>query len=353
MGLAVLPPDINASDAGFTVDGTAIRFGLAGVKNVGDNAIAGIVAGRAEGGKYTSIVDFCSLIDMRVANKRMLESLIKCGAFDSLGWKRSQLLAVLDQAVEVAAARQRDRDSGQLGLFGDDDTAGADEIAPPRLEELPAEELLAMEKEITGFYVTGHPLDKYRETMKSFTPIGQLAGGEWGDGQAVRVAGLVASAKRITTKSGDMMCFLGLEDFTGQVEVVVFPRLFERISRLLLPDAAVAVGGRLSVGEETVKIIADDVAELGGAVNGLANGGAGFRKPREVRLRVGQNLENDETFDRLKEVFARHQGAAVVFLHFTASRRVVRTDKQYWLEPSPEAVSALEAVLGPGTVQVS
>ncbi len=351
MGLAVLPPDINASDAGFTVDGTAIRFGLAGVKNVGDNAIAGIVAGRAEGGRYTSIVDFCSRIDMRVVNKRMLESLIKCGAFDSLGWKRSQFLAVLDQAVEVAAARQRDRDSGQLGLFGDGDTAGADEIAPPRLDELPPQELLAMEKEMTGFYVTGHPLDQYREIMKKFTPVGQLTGGEYGDGQQVRVAGLVAGAKRITTKSGGMMCFVNLEDFTDQIEVVVFPRLFDRVNPLLLPDAAVAVIGRLSVGEETVKIIADDIAELGAAATGTFGGNG--RKPREVRLRLGEGQENDETFGRLKEVFARYQGPAVVYLHFTASRRVVRTDRQYWLDPMPEAVAALEEILGPGSVQVS
>ncbi len=353
MGLAVLPPDVNASAAGFTVDGEAIRFGLAGVKNVGDNAIAGLVAERAKGGKYTSLVDFCSRIDMRVVNKRMLDSLIRCGAFDSLGWKRSQLLAVLDQAIDVAAARQRDRDSGQLGLFGDGDAAGADEIAPPRLEELPTEELLAMEKEMTGFYVTGHPLDKYREIMKDYTSVGQLSGDEYGDGQAVRVAGLVAGAKRITTKSGDMMCFVALEDFTGQVEVVVFPRLFDRVSRLLLPDAALAVSGKLSVGEETVKVIADDVIDLGNA-KGPANGAPpNGKRTREVRLRLGQGQENDAVFARLKEVFARHQGPAVVYLHLTASRRVVRTDKQYWLDPAPEAIAALEEILGPGTVQVS
>ncbi|MDR7868705.1 MAG: DNA polymerase III subunit alpha [Sporomusaceae bacterium] len=348
MGLAVLPPDINASSAGFTVDGAAIRFGLAGVKNVGDNAIAGILAVRAAGGRFASLVDFCSRIDMRLVNKRMLESLIKCGAFDSFGWKRSQLLAALDQAAEVAACRQRDRDSGQLGLFGDDSDTCADDIAPPRLDELPPAELLAMEKEMTGFYVTGHPLDQYREIMKSYTAVGLLSGGEYGDGQPVKVAGLVAGAKRITTKSGDMMCFVNLEDFTGQIEVVVFPRLFDKISRIVLPDAAVAASGRLNVGEETVKIIAEDIVPLEAGVQPASG-----KKAGEVRIRLGEGQENDAVFDLLKGVFARHRGQAVVYLHFTASRRVVRTDRQYWLDPSPEAVKELEEILGPGTVQVN
>jgi len=343
LGLAVLPPDINASAAGFTVDGDAIRFGLAGVKNVGDNAIASIVEVRETGGRFTSLVNFCSRVDMRVVNKRVLESLIKCGAFDSLGWKRSQLLAVLDAAVDIAASRQRDRDSGQLGLFGED-AAGADEIARPALDELPPEELLAMEKEMTGFYVTGHPLDKYREIIKSYTPIGQLTGGDWGDGQPVRAAGLVASAKRITTKNGGMMCFLAIEDFTGQIEVVVFPRLFDKKSGLLLPDAALAVSGKLSVSEETAKIIADDI-------NPLAAGPG--KKASEIRLRLQAHQETTAVFEQLKEVFARYRGSAVVYLHFTATRRIVRTDRQYWLEPVPEAIRALEEILGADAVQVS
>ena len=349
MSLAVLPPDINASAAGFTVDGEAIRFGLAGVKNVGDNAIASIVEERDKDDRFTSLVDFCSRVDMRLVNKRVLESLIKCGAFDSLGWKRSQLLAVAETAVEVAACRQRDRESGQIGLFDDGGCdAGSYEIAAPSLDELPPEELLAMEKEMTGFYVTGHPLDKYRDLMKNYTPLGQLAEGEWGDGQPIRAAGLVASAKRITTKSGGMMCFLALEDFTGQVEVVVFPRLFEKANPLLLPDAALAVTGKLSVGEETVKIIADGIVPLEAGVSG---GPAG--KAAEVRLRLAARHETGQVFDQLKEIFSRYHGPTVVYLHFTGSRRVVRADEQYWLDPQPAAVQALEEILGKGSVTVN
>jgi DNA polymerase-3 subunit alpha len=341
MGLAVLPPDINASSAGFTVDGESIRFGLAGVKNVGDNAIESIVQVRGESGKFTSLVDFCSRVDMRVVNKRVIESLIKCGAFDSMGWKRSQLLAVLEQAVDVAACRQRDMASGQMGLFGDDAECSANDIPRPNLDELPREQLLAMEKEITGFYVTGHPLDQYREKMQKYTPIGQLTTSELSDGQQVKVAGLVASSKRIATKSGGMMCFVALEDFTDQVEVVVFPRIFDRVNRLLLPDAPLVVAGRLNISEETAKIIADDIFALDGAATA-----------KEVRLKLRQHQETPELFDKLKAVFSRYRGQSVVYLHFVDTKRVVKTDRQYWMEPKPEALKELEAILGENTVQV-
>ncbi|MDR3590306.1 MAG: DNA polymerase III subunit alpha [Negativicutes bacterium] len=338
MGLSVLPPDINVSSAGFTVDGSAIRFGLAGVKNVGENAIVNIAAARSDGGRFTSMVDFCSRVDMRLVNKRVIESLIRCGAFDSVGWRRSQLLAVLEQAVEVAACRQRDRASGQIGLFSDETCGDADEILPPSLDELPREQLLAMEKEITGFYVTGHPLDQFREKLKQFTPIGQLGEGTFSDGQLVKIAGLVGSAKRITTKSGGMMCFVNLEDFSGQVEVVVFPRIFDRTSRLLLIDAPLAIAGRLNISDETVKVIADDITALDAA--------------KEVRLRLRNHQETPQTFDRLKAVFEKYHGSTTVYLHFTDNQRVVKTDPEFWLDPTPDAVLALEKILGKDAVKV-
>lgn len=355
MGLAVLPPDINASSAGFTVDGEGIRFGLAGVKNVGENAIINIVQARTEGGRFTSLVDFCTRLDMRVVNKRVIESLIKCGAFDSMEWKRAQLVAILDQAVDIAAARQRDLACGQIGLFGDEPSCSADSISPPQLDEFPKDELLAMEKEMTGFYVTGHPLDKYREIMKQFTPIGLLANGEYNDGQPVKVAGLVGSAKRITTKSGGMMCFVSLEDFTEQVEVVVFPRLFDKVNRLLLVDTPLAIAGRLNVSDETVKVIAEDVSLLGETNGEISPGKTSYNNRRrgEVRLKLKKDQETPQVFDQLKEVFARHRGTTVIYLHFVDTKRVVKSDAQYWIEPTPEAVTALEEILGPGSVQVS
>lgn len=337
MGIRVLPPDINASLAMFSVDAGAIRFGLAGVKNVGDNAIANIIAAREKHGSFSSLVDFCVQVDMRVVNKRVIESLIKCGAFDSLQNKRSQLLAVLDRAVEAAAGQQRDMASGQLGLFGEEVMAEVDELVMPAIEELPIDQILLYEKEMIGFYVTGHPLDKYRSLMNKFTAINQLA--DVRDGASVKVAGLIASAKRITTKSGDMMCFVALEDFTDQIEIVIFPRLFHAAGRLLLPDMPVMISGRLNANEESMKIIADAVTPLDGY-------------EAEVRLKIRKEQETPDVFAKLKEVFRAYRGQSTVYLHLIDSKRVIKTEQQFWINPSPEAVAELEKLLGEQTVSV-
>lgn len=338
-GIAVLPPDINASGSSFSVDGEAIRFGLAGVKNAGGNALESIIKARQKGGKFTSLVDFCSRVDMRVVNKRVIESLIKCGAFDSLNARRSQLLHVLEQAVEVAACRQKDAASGQLGLFGDDTLECVNDVSLPDIPEMPQEQILALEKEITGFYVTGHPLDKYRAKLETLPALGTLAEGQYTDGQPIRVGGLIASAKRINTKNGSMMCFISLEDFSGQVEVIVFPKVFEKTGRLLAPDLPVLVSGRLNIHEEGAKVMADNISLL-------ENAGA------EVRITLCREQETPVILAKLQELLTKYNGQAAVYLHLTGSSRtrVIKTEKKYWIEPTPAAVAAIEGLLGKGTV---
>ena len=338
-GIAVLPPDINASGTAFSVDGEAIRFGLAGVKNAGGNALESIIAARKKGGKFSSLVDFCSRVDMRVVNKRVIESLIKCGAFDSLKARRSQFLNVLEQAVEVAACKQKDAASGQIGLFGDDPTECVDDVVLPDIPELPKEQLLALEKEIIGFYVTGHPLDKYRAKLEAMPSLGSLTEGRYTDGQAIRVGGLIASAKRITTKNGSMMCFINLEDFTGQVEVIVFPKVFEKTGRLLAPDLPVVVSGRLNIHEEGAKVMADDIMLLESA-------GA------EVRITLCKEQEDPAILSKLQELLTKYSGPAAVYLHLKDSRRVrvIKTEKKFWIEPTPAALAAIEGLLGKGSV---
>lgn len=339
MGIAVLPPDINASQAAFSVDGDAIRFGLAAVKNVGENAIHNLVAARNEAGKFKSLIDFCTRVDMRVVNKRVIESLIKCGAFDSLGARRAQLLVVLERAIDTAASRQRDMATGQIGLFCEETIDVADEIILPDVPEMPQDQILALEKEMTGFYITGHPLDKYRNKMSQFASIDQLASGEIPDGKVLRIAGLISSAKRIVTKKGATMCFIDLEDFTNRVEVVVFPKVFEKTHHLLLPDMPVVVLGRLNANEDGVKILAEEVSTIEEC------------RP-EVRLRLYKEHENQEVFEQLKQVLVQNKGDVIVYLHLINSKRVIKTEEKFWIHPSSEAILQLESLLGKGAVQL-
>ena len=257
MKLKILPPDINASHGTFSVDGEAIRFGLAAVKNVGESAIENVVAEREKGGPFTSLVNFCSRVDSRILNKRVMESLVKCGAFDSLGAKRSQLLAILDRAVSEANTAQKDRLSGQIGLFGEEALGGAMEIPLPDIEESPEMERLRWEKEITGFYITGHPLNQFERKLANLPAIQALREGAARDKQVVRIGGLLAEAKRHTTKKGDTMCFAVLEDFSEKIDVTVFPKVFYQNLNLLLPDMPVVVQGRLDIDEERISVLAD------------------------------------------------------------------------------------------------
>ncbi|SEH31166.1 DNA polymerase III subunit alpha [Selenomonas sp. KH1T6] len=257
MKLKILPPDINASHATFSVDGEAIRFGLAAVRNVGEGAIENVAAVREKEGPFTSLVDFCSRVDSRILNKRVLESLIKCGAFDSLGAKRSQLLDIMDRAVSEAATAQKDRLSGQIGLFADEAQGGIMEIPLPDKEEVPEMERLNWEKEITGFYITGHPLNRFQKKLANLPAILDVQSGAVRDKQVVRLGGILTETKRHTTKKGDTMCFAVLEDFSEKIEVTVFPRTFYQNVNLLLPDMPVVLQGKLDIGDERISVLAD------------------------------------------------------------------------------------------------
>ncbi len=257
MKLKILPPDINASHATFSVDGEAIRFGLAAVRNVGEGAIENVAAVREKEGPFTSLVDFCSRVDSRILNKRVLESLIKCGAFDSLGAKRSQLLDIMDRAVSEAATAQKDRLSGQIGLFADEAQGGIMEIPLPDKEEVPELERLNWEKEITGFYITGHPLNRFQRKLANLPSIQDMQSGAVRDKQVVRLGGILTETKRHTTKKGETMCFAVLEDFSEKIEVTVFPRTFYQNVNLLLPDMPVVLQGKLDIGDERISVLAD------------------------------------------------------------------------------------------------
>ncbi|MBU0485961.1 MAG: DNA polymerase III subunit alpha [Proteobacteria bacterium] len=262
--IEVLPPDINESGKDFTVIDERIRFGLAAVKNVGSAAIDSIMEERSQDGPYTSLENFCNRIDSRRVNRRVIESLIKAGAFDSFQIKRSQLFAILDQAMEQAQASQRDKLSGQISLFGalsEKQAMQSITIVLPDIPEWSEKKRLAFEKETVGFYITGHPLDDYRQEIKSVTTT-DLTGLAGIDSQPVRVGGLIRSYKDHKSKKGERMAFITLEDVSGAAEVVIFPKTFSECMDLLQSDEPIIVQGRAESDERGVKIIADEITSL-------------------------------------------------------------------------------------------
>ena len=262
LGLAILPPSVQNSNATFTVvSEKEIRFGLGSVKNVGTNVVAAIIAARNDGGAFRSLEDFVTRVQSKDLNKKSFESLVKCGAFDELG-ERGLFLANLDRILNFAREAQKANAAGQTSLFGGDETAAASLL---RLEPAPPAEKrdrLLWEKELIGLYLSEHPLDEYRERLAKKVTAG--CGGLNGQppDALVTVGGLVSSMKRITTKAGSPMLFVQLEDQSGKTEILVFPRLLEKSAEIWQPDKILLVRGRISRDRDEPKVLADEVVEV-------------------------------------------------------------------------------------------
>ncbi len=347
-GLKILPPDINNSSQGFTVDGQgAIRFGLAGIKSVGDNAVLEIMAARQKDGDFTSLMDFCKRVSMRVVNRRVMENLIKCGAMNSFGAKRSQLLAVLDATVDRAAAYQRDNEAGQMNLFGEENGFEAlDDIPLPDLPEIPTAVNLANEKELIGFYVTGHPLDAHRSLLASYTPLYKLQeeGGPQ-DGAFVKVAGIISGCTIKNTKKGDSMAIVNLEDFSGRFPVIIFPKAYHESLQDVRDDNVVVVEGRLSIDERESKIIASRISRLQQVAprTGSRTG---------LYLKVEAYLDNAMTQRRLVETLKKHSGSTAVYIYYPDRKALFEAPRDCWVElASPGLQEDLERILGAGNVK--
>ncbi|HIK25318.1 MAG TPA: trans-splicing intein-formed DNA polymerase III subunit alpha C-terminal partner DnaE-C [Thermosynechococcus sp. M46_R2017_013] len=264
MGIEVLPPDVNRSDIDFTPVGNKILFGLSAVRNVGQGMIEAILQARAEEGDFQSLADFCKRItDSRILNRRALESLIACGAMDSLHPQRNrnQLMQDLPLVLEWAQARAKDRAVGQVTLF---DMLAGDDPAPsaPPVDDLPDAEKLRYEKELLGFYVSNHPLKDIHRPAAMIAPI-SLADLEQHTSQGmVSVIALLTALKPITTKRGERMAILQLEDLTGQAEAVVFPKAYERIHRQLQSDQRLLLWGTLEMRDDRPQLLIEDAEPL-------------------------------------------------------------------------------------------
>ena len=351
MGIAVEPPDINVSDANFTPHGSAIRFGLAAVKNVGHNAIQSIVAGRKESERYQSIYEFCEKVDLRLLNKRVMESLIKSGAMDSLG-RRGQLMAVLDKAMDRALKTQRDAESGQHGLFGvfQQDEVPVNNDKLPETPDWDEHTRLAAEKEILGFFITGHPLEKYKDKLEDFQALStaDIAGikASTGKDETICTAGIITNIRVLKSKKGDFYAQGALEDMVGSVEMIVFPDAYRKLQDKVKLEVPVLIRGGLRI-EEGVnpKLLANDITPLAEAKVPL---------PHSLRIRVPLETANESVVDELHALCAERKGEAKVL--FDVERQgdfmVVMEAEGYNVLPDRIFVSRVEALCGRGAVRV-
>ncbi len=304
--IRILPPDVNESFRYFSVvDLQEIRFGLAAVKGVGEAAIASIIEARNACGRFGSIFDFCVNVDLRRVNKKVMESLIKCGAFDSIAASRAQLLAGLDVAMEWGAKRKEESRIGQTNMF---DLLPATQATPqlPEVEEWPEGEKLAHEKEALGFYITGHPLRRYQDQIKRLASFDSQKCLKALDKSEVGLCGVVTTMKEILTRKGVRMAFITLEDLVGTLEVVVFSDVYLKTSHLLKTDAPIYVKGTVDHNEEAVKILAREILSLDQLK---------LQKTKAVHLNVKKDLMNREAFEELKVLLGRHPGSLPTYLH--------------------------------------
>jgi len=345
MGINVEPPDINRSDVDFTPSGDRILFGLSAVPNVGQGAIESILAARAEaGGRFESIADFCSRIDLRHVNRRALETLIECGCFDRLHPNRNQVLQGLEATMTWAQRRAKERDLGQMNLFdalGGGDTKAVERFdAAPTLPEVPdlsPQEKLNREKELIGFYISEHPLDNLAAS-KVLKPLQLGDLGSVPRKQLVSTIALVTSLKSITTKKGDPMAFLQLEDLSGQAEGVVFPKVYERVKDLLVADTRLVVWGKLeqrNEGGDKCQLIVEDVESV--------------ESPRMVVVRLTADQATDQVALRdLRALLEQQAGKpsqtrvpVLAAIEAGPQRKFVRLDSQYWVRDPEAAIAAL------------
>jgi DNA polymerase-3 subunit alpha len=317
MGITVLPPDVNSSDLDFTPVGEAIRFGLRAIKNVGENTVKGILDARVELSRFTSIYQFCDHIDPRLLNKRVLESLIKSGAMDSLGARRSQMFAVIDRAMEKAQRRQREKISGQHGLFGGASAAHEPAEEPlPDLEEWPEHETLASEFATVGFYISGHPLSKFGSKLAELGAIDLAAVEGRRNGEEITVAGIVVTTRSMRSRKGERWGILTLQDMTGVLEVLAFPESFARLETVFKSNAPLILKGRVNVEEAGTRLAVMDARKLEDM---------GQRPPSVMRVRVNLDTVDPGVLDELKELFASKPGPCSVAFDLVSPEGAVAT----------------------------
>ena len=357
--IPVLPPHVNFSDRKFTVETNkegvkCVRMGMSGVKNVGNSAVDAIVQERKLSGPYRDVFEFCRRIDSETVNKRAVESLIMAGCFDHMGATRLQCMRVFDQALEANSAKRRQNVVGQISLFdmGQPTADLAIEDTYPDVGEYPYKQLLSMEKEMTGVYVSGHPLDEYRKELEALEIntawVAELKerpdAGIDEDGRQVVMGGILTALRPKATKKGAMMGFITLEDLTGQIECLLFPRIFERYSKLLELDMPVLLTGQLSVREEEdTKLLVDVVeplVQLPPPEEPMSDIERAKRSPVKLYLRMQRSQ-----MDEVKEVLQRQPGKVPVYMNFPDEGITLLAPRDWWCEDAEDMLATLMTTL--------
>ncbi len=351
LGIEIIPPHINTSDFRFTADGDKIIYGLGAVKNVGKSAVEAIMEARKESGQFKSLFEFCDRVDLRRVNRRALESLIKAGALDGILANRAQMMAVLDQAMEEGQARQRTRETGQTSMFDllAENSPGAQTDASrlPPLEEWPKPEILSAEKEVLGFYLTGHPLARHEKSMRNIGLVESIQLPLLSPGREIMIGGLVTAFKEKLTRKKERMATITLSDLSGSVEVVVFPKLFaEAAGHLKAPELPLIIQGRLEHNEDQVKVLASEVFPLDEAFS---------RIPLVLHLAMKSTSSSPERLRELKELFRHHQGPTRVVIHIMIPERtetVISLPNSMRVRPDTALIEELEKMFGQGSASI-
>ncbi len=345
MGINVLPPDINESFTDFSVVGDNLRFGLSAVKNVGNGAVDSIILARTSEGKFTSFHDFCDRVDMHKINKKVIESLIKCGAFDSLEKNRCRLMEGYENIALAAHKKNRDRMSGQTSLF---DQSGIEDTTQPNLPDVPEwdhDVLLSYEKEMLGFYITGHPLLKYADSLKTIVDSDSLTLSGKQDGSIVTVAGVMSNVKETTTKRKDTMAYVTIEDLKGFITIVVFAELYRDTMFIINSEEPLYIKGRLDIGDEGSKIVASEITTVEEAMKTPFS---------SVHFMIDTEKSDGETVEALKAMLDRRRGNSPGYIHLQSSNSaetIISLGESSKVEISEDIKKEADELLGPGATR--
>lgn len=364
LGIQVLPPDINESYTKFTVKGDTIRFGMGAIKNVGVNVVENIAKSRDEKGRFTSLMDFCNKIDLSIVNKRSVESLIKAGTFDSLKVYRSQLLSVFEKIMDGVYSQRKKNIDGQMSLFGalQEESESNLEIRYPNIKEFNKKYMLAMEKEMTGLYMSGHPLDDYEKPLKEQTSItiekiieaqknlneqknveleDLVVDSSLTDGTRVIIGGILTNVSRKVTRNNTLMAFAKVEDLTGYLECVIFPKTLEKCNALVNEDSFVLVRGRVSLKEdEEPKILCEDIQPLE------------LIDSSKVYIKVEDREKANMIVKPLRVLLSQYKGDSPVYIFAAKEKASFRLNRDMWINLDTDVIDFLISKFGEENVKV-